>query len=119
MKKPTQREKPMQLRPTIVKALIAVTAAVPMGATAGAASATAAPIRECGNAPRLHAYNITTRLVSCREARSVIRRWNRTNARRVGVFRCRYRSIGYEAGDVRCVQRAAHGTAVVRWQTYS
>lgn len=84
------------------------------------ASAAAAPIRECGDMAHRLAYNITSRVVLCPEARRVVRRWNNTVAERGGNGRvrglyCRYRNIGYEAGDIRCTA----GRRVVRWQTYS
>ena len=84
-------------------------------------SSNAAPIRECGQLTHRHAFNITTRNVSCREARRVVRRWNHTVARRGGTGRvrglyCRYRDTGYEAGDIRCTGSRRR---VVRWQTGS
>jgi hypothetical protein len=80
----------------------------------------AASIRECGDMRHRLAYNITSRVVSCLEARRVVRRWNNTVARtggdgRVRGLYCRYRDTGYEAGDIRCTA----GRRVVRWQTYS
>jgi opacity protein-like surface antigen len=88
-------------------------------ASAVPASATA-PIRECGDMAHRLAYIITSRVVSCPEARRVVRRWNNTVAQRGGNGRvrglyCRYRNIGYEAGDIRCTA----GRRVVHWQTYS
>lgn len=80
----------------------------------------AAPIRECGDLPHRYAYNITTRVVRCREARRVVRRWNNTAARRrsgdgyVRGLYCNYRSTGYEQGDIRCT---GSGGRVVHWQT--
>jgi hypothetical protein len=80
----------------------------------------AAPIRECGDLPHRYAYNITTRVARCREARRVVRRWNNTAARRrsgdgyVRGLYCNYRSTGYEQGDIRCTGSRGR---VVHWQT--
>lgn len=80
----------------------------------------AAPIRECGDLPHRYAYNITTRVVRCREARGVVRGWNNTAARRrsgdgyVRGLYCNYRSTGYEQGDIRCTGSRGR---VVHWQT--
>lgn len=84
-------------------------------------TAGAAPIRECGQLTHRLAFNITTRKVSCREARRVVRRWSRTVAQsggdgRVRGLYCRYRDTGYEAGDIRCTGSRGR---VVRWQTAS
>lgn len=84
-------------------------------------AAQAAPIRECGDLPSRFAYNITTRKAACWKAREVIRRWNNSVAREggdgyVGAYYCNYKSIGYEAGDIRCT--ASRGR-VVHWQTGS
>ncbi len=83
--------------------------------------AAAAPIRECGQLTHRLAFNITTRNVSCFEARRVVRRWSNTVAQSGGSGRvrglyCRYRSTGYESGDIRCT---GSGSRVVRWQTGS
>ena len=79
-------------------------------------------IRECGDMAHRLAFNITTRKVSCRKARRVVRRWSNTAAGRpsgdgavLGLY-CNYRDTGYEAGDIRCT--GPHGR-VVRWQTAS
>lgn len=84
-------------------------------------AAQAAPIRECGDLPSRFAYNITTRKAACWKAREVIRRWNNSVAGEggdgtVGAYYCNYKSIGYEAGDIRCT--ASRGR-VVHWQTGS
>jgi hypothetical protein len=81
----------------------------------------AAPIRECGDMRHRLAFNITSRVVPCREARRVVRSWNNSVAQRGGDGRvrglhCNYRDIGYEAGDIRCTGSRGR---VVRWQTYS
>ena len=62
--------------------------------------------------PSRYSGNITTRRVSCRVARRMVRRYQ-DNSGRVRGFYCRWRIIGWEAGDVRCT-----GTwgRVVRWQ---
>ena len=101
-------------------ALLLVGATLPPAASTALARAATAPIRECGDLPHRFADNITSRVVSCGEARRVVRRWNNTAARRGGSGRvrglyCRYRNLGYEAGDIRCTA----GRRVVRWQTYS
>ena len=76
-----------------------------------------APIRECGDVSSRLAYNVTSRVTSCGEARRVARAWRGTSTvSRVRGFTCRYRDIGYEAGDIRCTRS---GGRVVRWQTYS
>lgn len=89
------------------------------GLNAPAASAT--PIRECGNAVNQLAYNITTRVVGCGEARRVVKAWNSTVAQQGGSgqvrgLTCRYRDIAYEAGDIRCTGSRGR---VVHWQTAS
>jgi hypothetical protein len=104
---------------TILVALAGFALAAEASLSATPASA-AAPVRECGDMSHRLAYNITSRVVSCPEARRVVRRWNNTVAQRGGDGRvrglyCRYRNIGYEAGDIRCTA----GRRVVRWQTYS
>lgn len=87
-----------------------------------APTASGARIKECGDQPSQLAYNITTRVVSCSEARRVTRSWNNGPARngsgngRVRGLDCRYRDTGQEAGDIRCTGAAGK---VVRWQTYS
>jgi hypothetical protein len=103
-------------------ALLVVTLALSLAMllSAGIGMSSAAPIRECGRWTAQAAYNITTRKVSCRKARSVVRRWGQTAARErdgdgaVFGFFCNYRNIGYEAGDIRCT--APRGR-VVHWQT--
>lgn len=98
-------------------AIVMVSLIAPLSSTA----AYTAPIRECGDLAHRYAFNITTRQASCREGRRVVRRWNRTAAQQGGSGRvrglyCRYRDIGYEAGDIRCT---GSGGRVVRWQTAS
>ena len=68
-----------------------------------------------------HAYNLTSRVVRCGKARRVVRRWNNVVARHGGDGRalglyCNYRTLGYEAGDIRCTGSRGR---VVHWQTYS
>lgn len=82
----------------------------------GAPAVSAASIRECGEYHSQHATNVTTRKVSCKTARRVIRTWNRTQRSRVRGFRCRYRDLAHELGDIRCT--ASRGR-VVRWQTFA
>jgi hypothetical protein len=101
-----------------IEALV-LAAVVGLGPIPGAhtSAATTAPVRECGDLPSRLAYNITSRVVSCREARRVARAWTGTGrVTRVRGFTCRYRDTGYEAGDIRCTRS---GDGVVRWQTYS
>lgn len=79
----------------------------------------ASQINECGDLPSRFAYNVTTRKAACWKAREVIRRWGNTVAQEggdgfVGAYYCRYKNIGYEAGDIRCT--ASRGR-VVHWQT--
>jgi hypothetical protein len=100
-------------------ALAVVTAVTLAGAPAPGYGA---PIRECGDLPHRHAFNITTRVVRCLEARRVVRRWNNTVAQTRGGdgyvrgLYCNYRSVGYEQGDIRCTGSRGR---VVRWQTGS
>jgi hypothetical protein len=100
--------------------VLTIALAVSVVALMPVSESSAAPIRECGRWTAKAAYNITTRKVSCRKARSVVRRWGQTAAREAGGdgpvfdFFCNYRNIGYEAGDIRCT--APHGR-VVHWQT--
>jgi hypothetical protein len=99
---------------------IAVAALLTLGFVAPA-SAPAAPIRECGDLAHRYAFNITTRKVSCVEARRVVRRWNNTVAQQGGDGRvrglyCDFRELGYEVGDIRCTGSRGR---VVRWQTSS
>ena len=89
--------------------------------SAGPPNAAAASVRECGDMSSALAYNITARVVSCREARRVVRAWNLGAARQGGGgysrgLNCRYRDTGYEAGDIRCT---GNRRRVVRWQTGS
>jgi hypothetical protein len=100
------------------RSLLAVATVVVATTIAAPGEASAAAVRECGDLPAQYAYNITTRRVSCPEARRVVRRWNRTAAQGgspyVRGLYCRFREIGHEAGDIRCTGR---GRRVVRWQT--
>ncbi len=74
-------------------------------------------IVECGDLPSVAVWNLTTRRVSCSEARRVARRWVATwqedGSTPVRGFNCRHRLIGYENTDVRCTRR---GGRVVRFQ---
>ena len=84
-----------------------------------APAAHGASVRECGDFTSAYAGNITTRIVTCSEARRVVRAWNKTAAKRGGNGRvlsyyCKYRDIKWEAGDIRCT---ATGGRVVHWQT--
>jgi hypothetical protein len=95
---------------------------------AGAPSAQAAPIRECGNwgyhdssgyfgwgissISGAGIYNLTTRLVGCRTARRFARRYQGTDTY-YPRWRCRERD-DYEASDVRCT---ASGGRVIHWQS--
>jgi hypothetical protein len=98
-------------------ALVAAPAAV------GTEPASAAPIKECGYyspGGGYGVYNITTRIVSCRTARSMARAYyyGRVNLPLGrywwGPFRCVHRQIGYESNDFRCVRHTDGG--VVHWQ---
>lgn len=96
-------------------------AAVLAAGAVESSSARVAATRECGALAQRLAFNITSRNVSCREARRVVRRWSNTTAQRGGNGRvrslyCRYRDTGYEAGDIRCTGSRSR---VVRWQTGS
>lgn len=71
-------------------------------------------IRECGDIAAEFAYNITSRAVSCRKARRVVRAWNGRGNVTIRGLACRYRDIGHEAGDIRCTGSRGR---VVRWQT--
>jgi hypothetical protein len=99
---------------------IAVAALLTLGLVVPA-TAPAAPIRECGDLPHRYASNITTRKVSCLEARRVVRRWNNTVAQQGGDGRvrglyCDFRELSYEVGGIRCTGSLGR---VVRWQTAS
>jgi hypothetical protein len=102
------------LHRSTITALLALGLAHPAGASA-------APVRECGDLAHRHAFDITTRKVSCVEARRVVRRWNNTVAQRGGDghvrgLYCDFRELGYEVGDIRCTGSRGR---VVRWQTAS
>jgi hypothetical protein len=101
------------------------------------ATASAAPIKECGNRAAGEGwtydeisgagiYNVTSRIASCRAARRVVsavhRSWERDPAepilpRRVTVFNyrytCRFLTRAEELYDIRCTARKGR---VVRWQ---
>jgi hypothetical protein len=99
---------------------IAVAALLTLGLVLPA-SAAAAPVRDCGDLAHRYAVNITTRKVSCVEARRVVRRWNNTVAHRGGDGRvrglyCDFRELSYEVGDIRCTGSRGR---VVRWQISS
>ena len=88
-----------------------------------APAAQAAPIKECGTyAPGggYGAYNITTRIIGCRQARSMARAQYSGQVRLRhgrqwwGPFRCTVIHQGIETDDVRCVRYDDGG--VVRWQ---
>jgi hypothetical protein len=95
-------------------AVLALSAAAP-------AQAEAAPIKECGDvgAPGYGVYNITTRIVGCRQARSMARAqyYGQVRLRHGrqwwGPFRCTVIHQGIETDDVRCVRYGDGG--VVRW----
>jgi hypothetical protein len=101
--------------------LLAALGIVVLGGMASPAPADAARFRECGQMPNHFAFNITSRNVSCQDARRVVRRWNKTAAQQpggdgwvLGLY-CNYRDTGYEAGTIRC----SRSGRVVRWQTAS
>ncbi|MCK9248616.1 MAG: hypothetical protein M0P31_06520 [Solirubrobacteraceae bacterium] len=98
--------------------LLAVALASTAPTTVPTTASAAAPIRECGHLSSAYAGNITTRKVSCAEARRVVRAWNRGPAQgrgnRARGLRCRYRDVRHELGDIRCT--GSRG-GVVRWQT--
>jgi|tagenome__1003787_1003787.scaffolds.fasta_scaffold20980954_3 hypothetical protein len=82
-----------------------------------AISADAAPIRECGNMPNWDVTNLTTRRVSCRDARAMVR----TYLRYGGVwntFAVHRREHLYGNGDVVNDIRIVHrsGRYVVHFQ---
>ena len=98
-------------------ALVAAPAAV------GTEAASAAPIKECGYyspSGGYGVYNITTRIVGCRQARSMARAqyYGQVRLRHGrqwwGPFRCTVIHQGIETDDVRCVRYGDGG--VVRWQ---
>jgi hypothetical protein len=104
-------------------ATLAVAAALLTPALAGPTPAAAAPIKECGrHAPGggYGVYNITTRIVSCRRARSMARAYYYGRVRLPigrywwGPFRCVHRRLGSELNDLRCVRYDGRG--VVHWQ---
>lgn len=90
--------------------------------TAASPAAKSSPVRECGRLPSQLAGNITTRRVSCSEARRVVTAWGSSAAKRrsgsgpVRGLYCRYRDTAYEAADIRCTGSRGR---VVRWQTSS
>lgn len=99
-------------------ALIALIAAgsLLLGMTASAApEAQAAAVRECGSF-RYNFRNITTRSVSCWEAKKVVAGWVSSSSRPtryVRGFTCKTLATGLDFADVRCT--AGEGR-VVRWQ---
>jgi hypothetical protein len=95
-----------------ISCLILLSAA---GALVSQSASAAAPVRECGDVASRLAYNITTRSVTCTEARRVVRGWGRGNGPVRGMT-CRYHDTGYEAGDIRCTGSRGR---VVHWQTGS
>lgn len=107
----------------VIAASIACVAALP-------ATASAAPIGECGNHGWVEdlgrvawvmdidrisgagTFNVTSRQVACRVARRVaMKSYPGSNYR---GWRCRYVSEAHEYADVRCTRPSG---AVVRWQT--
>jgi hypothetical protein len=99
---------------------VAVAALLTLGLV-GPASASAAPLRDCGDLANRYAFDITARKVSCVEARRVVRRWNNTVAQQGGDGRvrglyCDFRELGYEIGGIHC---SGSRGRVVRWQTSS
>jgi hypothetical protein len=116
-----------------------ITAAVHAGALAVAGSAQASPIRECGNfafTSYAHntwtghwtfrtlygfspAANLTTRNVSCSDARWMalyISRVIRPGGILWSHFFCSLRTYNGEDYDIRCVRSFHAYTEVVRWQ---
>jgi hypothetical protein len=109
----------------LASAAAIVTAAVTLGA---AATASAAPVRECGNWGYIESaaktgwtngqisgagiFNVTTRNVGCSTARRFVRRYRGTDSY-YPAWRCR-ETNDYEFSDVRCT--AANGR-VIHWQT--
>jgi len=80
-----------------------------------------ATVRDCGHMPNHLAYGITSRKFPCRRAKQVVRHWGKTAAQTpggdgwvLGLY-CRFRSVGHEAGVIRCSRRGR----VVRWETGS
>ena len=106
----------MRTRLLICLALAAAALAVP-GATPAMAGSSS--IKECGDLTRNGGgiYNLTTRVVSCRTAKRVSRRYLREcdvdRDCRVSIDTCRTRRLGDEYWDVRCT--ASRGR-VVRFQ---
>jgi hypothetical protein len=92
-------------------------APVGSGATASVPP-TSGRIHNCGDLVRQGAgvYNVTSRNVGCRTARSFARRASRVCG--LGVchyrsFTCRTRQTGEELADTRCTS----GRRVIRWQS--
>ena len=109
---------------------LALTVAGAMVVTLATAAPASAHIRECGGYDPGHGfvngdpqgagvYNITARVVPCRTARTVVRRYYIENycGRRlscyVGAWNCRTRRLGIEYFDTRCTRA---GGRVVRFQ---
>lgn len=107
---------------TITVVVLALAGVSSLGAAVTGAEAQAAPIRECGDVggPGYGVYNITTRIVACRRARSMARAqyrgWVRLphGVRWWGSFRCTVTHMGVETDDVRCVR--SYDGGVVHWQ---
>ena len=82
-------------------------------------SASAVPIKDCGQMYGGTYRNITTRAVSCWEARKVIKGWQTQVIARgktsgwVRGLKCKYVSRGYEQADHRCTGSSGR---VGRWQ---
>lgn len=99
-----------------------VTAGMAVALLSAPAGASAAPIKECGNYDGLRwtygqiqgagTFNVTARVVGCREARTVALK--ASPERRFRGWSCRYVDQGYEYADVRCTKS---GGRVVRWQS--
>ena len=98
------------IRAIALSVLTLLAAGVPVIQPAGAA----APIKKCGNLPSQAAYDITSKSITCKEAKRVVRGWNGRGNVTVRGLACRYRDTGYESGDIRC---AGSRGRVVHWQT--
>lgn len=73
----------------------------------------AAPIRECGDLFSYNSGNITAKVVTCTQARRLVKRVMQSTARHFGGMTCRRKVTGYEGSDIRCT---GSGGRVVRWQ---
>src|SRR4051812_15973170 len=98
--------------------VLAVVVAVGTALLGTPAVSQAARIRECGdvtaNYPRAGAYNVTSRVTSCRRARNVATRWYFRSQHSPLGYRCRVRRLA-GSWDVRCT--ATRGR-VVRFQYF-